>query len=70
MVSIKVKDDAHNNQAEVTIEIQGAFTDIVCETVIGAVATVKKATGDRISYQDAVDMLHIALDDFEDFEED
>jgi len=70
MVSIKVKDGAHNNQAEVTIEIQGAFTDIVCETVIGAVATVKKATGDRISYQDAVEMLHIALDDFEDFEED
>lgn len=69
MVSIKVKDDTNNSQAEVAIELQGKFTDLVPEIVIGAVAATKRATGNRVTYHEAIDILHIALDEFEGFEE-
>lgn len=70
MISINVKNDAGTNSADVTIEMHGEISDIVTEIVIGSVAAIKKASGDCLTYHDAAHLLCIAINDFENFEED
>lgn len=69
MLSIEVKNNASTNSADVSIEMQGAGSDIVTEIVLGSITALRKVTGEQLTYQEAANLLRDLIADYKDFEE-